>query len=118
LSDDRSSIEIIKTIGNKVVYGYYKENVFITHRDNGPAIKFTNGDEIWYSHGTIHREAGPAILSFKREEWFFHGKRHRLDGFALIASNFSLYYVDNNFCESTKIYEEEVRKFKIKMFCK
>ena len=31
------------------------------HRENGPAIEWTNGSRIWYINGRRHRENGPAI---------------------------------------------------------
>jgi hypothetical protein len=31
------------------------------HRENGPAVEFTNGDKYWYINGEKHREDGPAV---------------------------------------------------------
>ena len=32
------------------------------HRDDGPAIIGTEGEESWYKHGQLHREDGPALI--------------------------------------------------------
>jgi hypothetical protein len=31
------------------------------HRDEGPAIEYSNGDKHYYQHGILHRDDGPAI---------------------------------------------------------
>ena len=31
------------------------------HREDGPAVEFSNGEKNWYKNGKIHREDGPAI---------------------------------------------------------
>ena len=75
------------------------------HCDDGPAVKFVNGDLIWYKDGSIHRyndepamitndgelswykdgklhrNNGPAyILPSERKEWYQHGRLNRIDG--------------------------------------
>lgn len=51
------------------------------HREDGPAIEYTNGDKYWYINGDAHREDGPAI---EREgactAWLMNGLFHREDG--------------------------------------
>jgi hypothetical protein len=49
--------------GNKYYYidtgnEYYD---FKYHREDGPALEYTNGDKIWYINGKCHREDGPAV---------------------------------------------------------
>ena len=40
-----------------------------------------NGDKAWYLNGELHREDGPAIeWTDGSKFWFFNGKRHRGDG--------------------------------------
>ena len=61
---------------------YYKKGTNILHRENGPAVEFWNGDQIWYIDGKKHRLSGPAVvyicgLCF---EWWINGNRHREDG--------------------------------------
>jgi hypothetical protein len=51
------------------------------HRDNGPAVEYTDGTNGWYQHGKLHRDDGPAYeYTSGRKEWFQHGKYHREDG--------------------------------------
>ena len=30
------------------------------HREDGPAVEWTNGNKWWFKHGDLHREDGPA----------------------------------------------------------
>ena len=44
------------------------------HREDSPAIKYINGDEIWLINGKKHREDGPAIeLIDGRKYWYLNG---------------------------------------------
>lgn len=66
------------------------------HREDGPAQKFTNGDEYWYYHGLLHRENGPAITWANGvQHWFNHGRRHRLDGPAMIYDDRITWYINH-----------------------
>jgi hypothetical protein len=38
---------------------YYKDNLL--HREDGPAVEYTNGIKCWYIYGKYHRIDGPAI---------------------------------------------------------
>ncbi len=51
------------------------------HRENGPAIEWTNGTKEWFINGKRHREDGPAI-EYPNEDkyWLINGKLHRIDG--------------------------------------
>ena len=42
-------------------YGYYLNNNFVLHRDDGPATETSDGAKYWYQHGLSHRLDGPAI---------------------------------------------------------
>jgi hypothetical protein len=47
----------------------------VTHRADGPALEYANGDKIWYFNGSRHRDDGPAIEYVNGEKkWYFHGK--------------------------------------------
>lgn len=50
--------------------------------DGGVYCLYSDGHEEWLdSAGHYHREGGPAIkYSIGDESWYFHGERHRLDG--------------------------------------
>lgn len=58
----------------------YSDNNNQYHKENGPAVIYSNGDNHWYKHGLLHREDGPAIDDEKVKAWYFDGERHRLDG--------------------------------------
>jgi hypothetical protein len=51
------------------------------HREDGPAIEWSDGDKSWYLNGELHREDGPAVeWSDGTKSWYLNGKRHREDG--------------------------------------
>ena len=39
---------------------WFKDDVL--HRDDGPAVIYTNGDQCWYKEGKLHRDDGPAVI--------------------------------------------------------
>jgi hypothetical protein len=48
----------------------------------------TNGDKYWYLNGKLHREDGPAVeYSDGNKFWWLNGKRHREDGPAMEWAN-------------------------------
>jgi len=58
---------------------YTTRNVYLVsgklHRDDGPAVEYSNGRKEWWIDGKRHREDGPAImLSNGDEEWFINGR--------------------------------------------
>ena len=60
----------------------------ILHRENGPAVEYTTGDNAWYQNGDLHRTDGPAIeWSDGTKSWYQNGQRHRIDGPAIEQSN-------------------------------
>ena len=65
---------------------WYKDDIL--HREDGPAVTFSNGDEEWWSYGRLHRLGGPALIYNDGEKyWYRFGKQHREDGPAVIYSN-------------------------------
>jgi len=51
-------IEITST-GNKF---YFKDKEMkILHREDGPAVEWSDGHKEWFLNGILHREDGPAI---------------------------------------------------------
>ena len=56
------------------------------HRDGGPAVIYPksirrpNGGTMWYQHGQLHRDDGPAEDEGVYKAWYQHGKQHRDDG--------------------------------------
>jgi hypothetical protein len=54
------------------------------HREDGPAMIYANGTEVWYSDGKVHRTDGPAMVTQKSEggvelAWLIHGIRYDFD---------------------------------------
>jgi len=46
------------------------------HREDGPAVEYSNGHKEWHLNGNLHREDGPAIeYSYGAKEWFYYGKQ-------------------------------------------
>jgi hypothetical protein len=67
-------------------YCWYKNGKL--HREDGPAIEWSNGYKEWWINGNRHRENGPAIEYISgTKKWFKNGERHREDGPAIELSN-------------------------------
>ena len=44
------------------------------HREDGPAIEYSDGAKCWYRNGKLHREDGPAIEFATGEKfWYLNG---------------------------------------------
>jgi hypothetical protein len=68
------------------------------HREDGPAIIYSNGEQNWYLNGLFHREDGPAVIYPNgTQEWYINGKCHREDGPAIIYSDGTQYWYLNGF---------------------
>jgi hypothetical protein len=48
--------------------------IYKLHREDGPAIEYTNGNYEWYFDGKYHREDGPAVKEGGTYKWYIHGK--------------------------------------------
>ena len=59
---------------------YFKKGTTILHREDGPAVEYSNGDKEWWINGRVHRIDGPAIETDAYNMWYVNGKRHRTDG--------------------------------------
>ena len=58
---------------------------YIRHRENGPAVEYSNGDKVWYQNGQLHRTDGPAIdRASGHKEWWQNDQCHRTDGPAVV----------------------------------
>ena len=67
---------------------WYRNSMGQLHRDYGPAVEYSNGDELWYHNDQLHRENGPAIVCTNgHKEWWQNGQRHRTDGAAVELSD-------------------------------
>jgi len=67
------------------------------HRDDGPAIEYSDGGKEYYYHGKHHREDGPAIEWNGDKSYWVNGKRHREDGPAVILEDGTKeYWINGN----------------------
>ena len=58
------------------------------HRNDGPALEYTNGDKVWYRNGQYHRDDGPAAeYDNGNKYWYQNGEHHRDDGPAIDYAN-------------------------------
>jgi hypothetical protein len=95
---------------------WYKNN--LRHRDDGPAIEYPNGAKYWYKNGLIHRDDGPAIeYENGTKKWLKNGQFHREDGPAIEYS----FYLDQYWYEDSYLKEcdsvEYLKKWiKLKVF--
>ena len=53
------------------------------HREDGPAIEYSDGGKEWYLNGKRHREDGPAI------EWYYGDKEWWINGKELTEQEFN-----------------------------
>ena len=89
---------------------YYKDpEMNILHREDGPAIEYTDGDKEWWLNGYRHREDGPAIERADGDKaWYLNGKLHREDGPAVeYADGVKDWYLNN-----IQLTEEEFKASK------
>jgi len=60
---------IVGNDGNK--YWYLNDNL---HREDGPAIEYTNGTNCWYLNDKLHSEDGPAVeYADGNKHWYLRG---------------------------------------------
>jgi hypothetical protein len=57
------------------------------HREDGPAVKYSDGSEYWFLNDFLHRDDGPAVIDGGYGAWYQHGKLHRVDGPACIDTD-------------------------------
>ena len=71
------------TVDEESTTRWYKDaKCTILHRENGPAVEYSNGDRVWYQNGLLHRIDGPAI------EWRDGDKRWYINGVKMTESEF------------------------------
>ena len=83
---------------------YYSDREMrIHHREDGPAVEFTNGGKTWYINGKCHREDGPAVeYTNGYKAWYINDKRHREDGPAVEYVNGCKSWYINGICLTEK----------------
>lgn len=71
-----------------VTYWYYQDKL---HRENGPAIEWSDGNQSWYKNGILHREDGPAnISSIHGTRWYIEGVQYTEEEFSQYLQNKTL----------------------------
>ena len=92
----------IDTDGDKFYYSDKEMQVY--HREDGPAVEWSNGTREWVRNGVLHREDGPAIVYYTGSKyWYRNGKLHREDGPAVEWKDGTKYwYLDGVSLTSTQ----------------
>ena len=55
----------------------WKNGKGLLHRDDGPAIVYSNGSKGWLKNGNLHREDGPACEhSDGTKYWYLNGNKY------------------------------------------
>jgi hypothetical protein len=81
------------------------------HRENGPAIEWSDGTKSWHINGKLHRENGPAIeYADGSKYWYINGKRHRENGPAVENADGSKYW----FINGEELTEEQFNSRNVK----
>ena len=64
---------------------YYSDKTMtMQHREDGPAVEFSDWTKYWYLNGQWHREDGPAIeWADGNKSWYLNGNLHREAGPAI-----------------------------------
>jgi hypothetical protein len=99
-------------------YRYYQFGQL--HREDGPAIQWDNGDQLWSYLGHFHRLNGPAIdIKQGNKEWFLGGGLYRNGGGIIDLDLPHLvikeWWVNGKYC-AVKSQEEFERLLKMKAF--
>jgi hypothetical protein len=69
------------TIDKKIDARVWRNAAGKLHREDGPAVEYSDGGKEWRLNGRYHREGGPAIEWVNGDKsWYLNGKRHREDG--------------------------------------
>lgn len=61
-----------------------------SHRNNGPAVVWYNGKQVWCKHGKLHRVDGPAIVNVEDDsedtvcEYWIDGIQYSEEDFKFI----------------------------------
>ena len=92
------------------------------HREDGPAVIYTDGAQVWYKDGKRHREGGPAVIDTNGDQvWYVNDRFHREDGPAVIkadgSTNWCIDDVEYSFtewCDLLNISEADKMYYKIK----
>lgn len=83
------------------------------HRQDGPAVEYSDGTKFWYRNGKRHREDGPAIeYSNGTKIWYLEGKLHREDGPAIEYTNGAKYWYLRGVSYSEQEFTQKMKPVK------
>ena len=83
------------------------------HREDGPAVEYTDGNKFWFLNDKRHRVDGPAIeWADGGKEWYLNNKRHREDGPAFELSSGTKYWYLNGKEYTEAEWSKRVQKVK------
>ena len=85
-----------------------------SHREDGPAVECVNGPKYWFKNGLLHRENGPAAEYADGEKWWIkNGLLHREDGPAVeLADGDKEYFYNDKKYMGIKTNEEWISMVK------
>ena len=79
-----SAAELFNTLKYRIVVNpatgtrRYYNHANQLHREDGPAIEYSDGTKCWYRNGKLHREDGPAVIYHNgTRKWLLNGMPHR-----------------------------------------
>lgn len=74
-------------MNNRLIEKEYRHpETGLLHREDGPAIIFESGIEIWIQNGMKHRTDGPALIRPDGyQAWYQHDIRHNSHGPAIVT---------------------------------
>ena len=84
---------------------WYKWDTNQRHREDGPAVEYTDGSKFWYLNGKRHRKDGPAC------EWADGSKEWYLNGEELTEQEFHARQSDCN----SKVVEIDGKKYRLEL---
>ena len=107
-----SAAELFNTLKYRIVVNpatgtrRYYNHANQLHRDEGPAIEYSDGAKCWYRNGKLHREDGPAVIYHNgTRKWLLNGMPHRTDGPAVESGSYCEWHI-----WGTRYTEEKYRQ--------
>jgi hypothetical protein len=92
----------------------YRNKLGQRHREDGPAVEFSDGTKEWWINGHCHREDGPAIQYPNGDkDWYINSERHREDGPAIEWIDGDKWWFLNDTRYSEQEWQEEIIKIKL-----
>ena len=107
-----SAAELFNTLKYRIVVNpatgtrRYYNHANQLHREDGPAIEYSDGAKGWYRNGKLHREDGPAVIYHNgTRKWLLNGMPHRTDGPAVESGSYCEWHI-----WGTRYTEEKYRQ--------